>query len=60
MFWTNRHNQVPGEGVGSPGQRAHHAMAYDSDRGVTVLFGGEIGVTGSETYFNDTWQVRRD
>jgi hypothetical protein len=31
-------------------------MAYDSDRGVTVFFGGEIGKTGSETYFNDTWE----
>jgi hypothetical protein len=31
-------------------------MAYDSDRGVTVFFGGEIGVTGSEKYFNDTWE----
>jgi hypothetical protein len=31
-------------------------MAYDSDRGVTVFFGGEIGKTGIETYFNDTWE----
>src|SRR5687767_751327 len=29
--------------VGSYGQRYRHAMAYDSDRGVTVFFGGEIG-----------------
>ena len=56
MMWTNRHNQVPFTGVGSPGQRAHHALAYDTDRGVTVFFGGEIGVRGSETYFNDTWE----
>ncbi|MCW5558972.1 MAG: hypothetical protein KIT22_14220, partial [Verrucomicrobiae bacterium] len=42
--------------VGSPGQRVHHAMAYDSDRHVTVFFGGEIGKTGSEAYFNDTWE----
>jgi hypothetical protein len=56
MVRINRHNQVPGTGVGSPGQRAHHAMAYDSDRGVTVFFGGEIGKTGSEKYFNDTWE----
>jgi hypothetical protein len=42
--------------VGSPGQRAHHAMAYDSDRGVTVFFGGQIGKSGEETYFDDTWE----
>ena len=40
--------------VGSPGQRSHHAMAYDSDRSVTVLFGGEIGQTGSKTYLQGT------
>jgi hypothetical protein len=56
MVWTNRFSQVPGTGVGTPGERAHHAMAYDSDRGVTVFFGGEIGVSGSEQYFNDTWE----
>src|SRR5262249_34918185 len=56
VMWTNRFNQVPGNGVGTPGQRAHHAMAYDSDRHVTVFFGGEIGKTRSEKYFNDTWE----
>ena len=49
-------NWVHRTDVGTPGQRAHHAMAYDSDRGVTVFFGGEIGETGSETYYNDTWE----
>ena len=39
-----------------PVERAHHAMAYDSDRRVTVFFGGEIGTRGDETYFNDTWE----
>jgi hypothetical protein len=40
--------------VGSYGQRTHHAMAYDSDRGVTVFFGGEIGNADEQTFFNDT------
>jgi hypothetical protein len=35
-----------------PPGRAHHAMAYDAGRGVTVLFGGAIGA-GSD---NDTWE----
>lgn len=56
MTWVCRHNEVPGTGVGSPGQRAHHAMAYDSDRGVTVFFGGETGPLGSQSYYNDTWE----
>ncbi len=40
--------------VGSYGQRMHHAMAYDSHRGVTVFFGGEIGEGDDREYFNDT------
>src|SRR5882672_1752112 len=56
MTWVQRGNAVPVNPVGTPGQRVHHAMAYDSDRGVTVFFGGEIGKKGSETYFNDTWE----
>ena len=32
----------------SPSRRAEHAMAYDSARGVTVLFGGSAG--GKETW----------
>jgi hypothetical protein len=40
--------------VGSYGQRWLHAMAYDSDRGVTVFFGGEIGRKDEETCFDDT------
>jgi hypothetical protein len=31
-------------------------MAYDESRGVIVFFGGEIGKSGSESYFNDTWE----
>jgi hypothetical protein len=44
--------------VGSPGRRSGHAMAYDSDRGVTVLFGGENrDVEKDETYYlKDTWE----
>ncbi len=40
--------------VGSYGQRWGHALAYDSDRGVTVFFGGERGLDGSIEYFDDT------
>ncbi len=36
----------------SPPARTQHAMAYDSARAVTLLFGGEV-VGG--TYVNDTW-----
>lgn len=50
MAWVQRTD------VGSPGQRVHHAMTYDSDRSVVVFFGGEIGKTGSEKYFDDTWE----
>src|SRR5215467_13066274 len=56
LIWVQRGNAVAVNPVGTPGQRVHHAMAYDSDRGVTVFFGGEIGKTGSESYFNDTWE----
>jgi hypothetical protein len=44
--------------VGTPGKRISHAMAYDSDRGVTVFFGGEYSDAGSSTisYYNDTWE----
>jgi len=45
---------VPRTDVGSPGQRAHHAMAYDPVRKVTVFFGGQLGNPGSVAYFNDT------
>jgi len=55
MTWVKR-NTGTADSVGTPGQRVHHAMAYDSDRGVTVFFGGEIGKSGDESYFNDTWE----
>ncbi len=47
LQWIKRND------VGSYGQRYLHAMAYDSDRGVTVFFGGEIG-GDPPTYFDDT------
>jgi len=43
--------------VGTPGQRYGHAMAYDSQRGVTVFFGGAYSdVSGSEEFYDDTWE----
>src|SRR5262249_48363506 len=36
----------------SPSARYSHAMAYDSARGVTVLFGGYAG----GPIFGDTWE----
>jgi hypothetical protein len=50
MQWVRRTD------VGTPGQRTFLGLAYDSDRGVTVFFGGEIGESGSESYYNDTWE----
>lgn len=45
--------------VGSPGDRRHHAMAYDSDRGVVVLFGGEAGefLQGTQEYDGAHWRA---
>ncbi len=40
--------------VGGPSPRSGHAMAYDSVRGVTVLFGGD---TGDNPFANgETWE----
>ncbi|MBI3868646.1 MAG: hypothetical protein HY299_08965 [Verrucomicrobia bacterium] len=51
LFWKLRTD------VGTPGPRYGHALAYDSDRGVTVFFGGEYSVIGGDPeYFNDTWE----
>lgn len=51
LAWTQRTD------VGSPGPRYGHALAYDSDRGVTVFFGGEYSLPGGDPeYFNDTWE----
>ncbi|MEM4337114.1 MAG: kelch repeat-containing protein [Candidatus Woesearchaeota archaeon] len=38
----------------SPAKRQEHAMAFDSSRNVTVLFGGMTEILG--THFNDTWE----
>jgi hypothetical protein len=38
--------------IATPPARASHAMAYDSGRGVTVLFGGGA----SDARLNDTWE----
>lgn len=52
--WTQR---TP---ANSPSGRLYHSMAYDSARGVTVLFGGELncpncsGISGKAT--DDTWE----
>ena len=43
--WTPR--------IGGPLPRSSPAMAYDSLRGVSVLFGGNISTTG---YTNETWE----
>jgi hypothetical protein len=44
--------------VAGPSARADHAMAYDSDRGVAVLFGGDPaeGGTSDLPFFNDFWE----
>lgn len=39
-----------------PHRRRGAAMAYDSDRGVCVLFGGGTNIFGNEIPFNDTWE----
>ena len=37
----------------SPADRAGHTMVYDSQRGVSVMFGGFASGVGN---FNDTWE----
>jgi hypothetical protein len=39
-----------------PHRRRGSAMAYDSARGVCVLFGGGTNIFGHEIPFNDTWE----
>jgi hypothetical protein len=50
--WTKVHNGGS-PGVGNPGARFSHAMAYDSSRNITVLFGGFLA-TGTPA--GDTWE----
>ena len=47
--WTFRASLIP-----RPPERISHAMAYDSARGVTVLFGGRDG--DNNIIFGDTWE----
>jgi hypothetical protein len=51
LYWTKKQE------IGPPA-RFGHAMAYDSNRGRTVLFGGFVGpiAPGSGSSFNDTWE----
>lgn len=48
--WANR---IP---IVHPPARKNAAMAYDSDRGVCVLFGGGTNIFQIEIPFNDTWE----
>lgn len=51
--WAWEGRSVPGvEGTDYPARRAFHAMAFDSARNATVLFGGKASAS---TYF-DTWE----
>jgi hypothetical protein len=47
--WTKRNS-------GQAPSRRDAAMAYDSDRGVCVMFGGGTNIFLNETPFNDTWE----
>ena len=49
--WTEREH--PGLG---PPRREHFALAYDSRRGVTTLFGGYLYEDGSPNNFGDLWE----
>ncbi len=59
--WTLEHPEDP-LGVDAPSARYEHAMAYDSARGVTVLFGGWDGAYDGETWEwdGDTWTKVHD
>ncbi len=46
------HWEMAHEGTGAPAARFGHAMTYDFQNTVTVLFGGELGDT---TLSNETW-----
>lgn len=46
---TSWHQVLPAQ---SPSKRYHHAMAFDSDRNVTVLFGGR----NASGLLSDTWE----
>ena len=45
----------------SPIGRDGHAMVYDSERGVIVMFGGCYGYgTGNPQFLNDLWELKYD
>gem|GEM_PF-696182 len=49
--------------LNAPSARAFHDMAYDSDRGEMVLFGGWDGCSrpdGTKVYCGDTWTFNTD
>jgi hypothetical protein len=48
---TSWNNVTPGSGP-NPSARRNHSMAFDPDRGVTVLFGGY-----TNTVVGDTWEL---
>lgn len=51
LLWKQRSD------VGTPGERYGHALAYDTERGVTVLFGGDrTKVITDRVFLNDTWE----
>lgn len=47
--WTQKFPQ------NSPSPRSGHSMAFDSDLGVVVLFGGFTGGVQNGGFLNDTW-----
>ena len=59
--WTKVHSGDPA-GVLAPTGRTEPGMAFDKDRGVTVLFGGYSGVNNNDTWEWDgtSWTKRLD
>src|SRR5256885_5190197 len=53
---ANPFTWTQGTPVTSPAPRYAHGMAYDSARGVTVLFGGAAVVGGTVINADDTWE----
>jgi hypothetical protein len=52
--WTDVSPTTGTAGVNFPEVRRHHAMAYDSARGVVVMHGGTSNQ--ASTIFDDTWE----
>jgi hypothetical protein len=49
--------ELVNSGDDSPGLRSRHCLAYDSNAGATVLFGGIVWVGGGRL-LSDTWELR--